>query len=103
MVSSAAMKELRVAVPTSHTTLGELRADIDRELSGMFPPGLLEMRWEDERLVLEGPGANASVTLEDGLLVGSATLGPPASFMGAVIEEKIKEALERVAQTGEHD
>jgi hypothetical protein len=51
------------------------------------------MRWEDERLVLEGPGANASVTLEDGLLVGSATLGPPASFMGAVIEEKIKAAL----------
>lgn len=95
--------ELSIEVPTSRGRLSEVRPDLERELTELLPPGLLESRWEGETLHLSGPGASGTVTLEAGRLVGRARLRPPASLMSSVIEEKITALLRAVAGPGSGD
>ena len=47
-------------------------------------------------LHLSGPGAKGTVVLEDGRLVGRAHLGPPASMMRPIIEQKIRSVMLKV-------
>lgn len=91
------MEEVRVAIPTNRTEMSEIRPDLDEALANLLAPGWLESRWEGDILHLEGPGAEATVHLESGQLIGQARLGPPASLMRSVIEEKVTRLLRRVA------
>ena len=88
---------MKIEVPTEFTSLEEARETIDRGIAEMFPGGMLQSRWDGEALQLTGPGALATVTLEDGRLVARATLQPPASLMRGMIEEKVTDFLRRVA------
>ena len=91
------MSEMKIEVPTEYASLEEARELLDREIGLMFPGGMLQSRWEGETLHLTGPGALATVTLEDGHLVARATLEPPASLMRGMIEEKVAGFLRKVA------
>ena len=62
---------------------------------------MFQSRWEDETLHLTGPGATATVTVEEGNIVGRARLQPPASMMRGLIEEKMTGLLRSVAEDGE--
>jgi hypothetical protein len=46
---------------------------------------------------LSGPGAKATIAFEDGRLIGRAQLGPPASLMRPVIEQKITQVMKKAA------
>lgn len=91
------MSELTVNVPTTKTHMDELRPTIDAALKESFPGGMLKWRWEGDVLHLSGPGASGTIVLEGGSLVGRATLGPPASLMRPVIEQKISHVMKKVA------
>lgn len=91
------MADLVIAVETAKESMAELRPAIDAALHEQFPGGLLGRRWEDDVLHLSGPGAQATITLEGTQLVGRARLGPPASLMRGLIEQKVSAALRRVA------
>lgn len=58
---------------------------------------MLQRRWEGDILRLTGPGAAGTIVLAEGHLIGRADLKPPASLMRALIEQKIRSALEEVA------
>ena len=87
------MSDLVIEVTTDAGSMEELRARIDAALQKEFPGGMLQRKWEGDVLQLSGPGAKGSVVLEPGRLVGRAALGPPASLMRGVIEQKIGSAL----------
>ena len=70
---------------------------LDAALHKQFPGGMLRRRWNGDVLELTGPGAAGSVVLEEGRIVGRATLKPPASLMRPVIEQKIGTALKEAA------
>lgn len=91
------MSELRIEVSTGKSTMAELRPSLDEALRQEFPGGMLQRRWDGDTLHLSGPGARGTITLESGRLVGWAELGPPASMMRGVIEQKVGEALRRAA------
>ncbi len=82
-----------MVIPTDKKSMGEIRAALDIALGAQFPGGMLKREWDGDVLKLSGPGAQGTIVLEDGQLVGRATLGPPASLMQAVINEKISAAL----------
>jgi hypothetical protein len=86
-----------IEIPTELGSMQEARSALEGELDGLFPGGLLERRWEGETLNLTGPGVEATVTMEEGQLVGRADLKPPASFMREMIEDKVVSALRRAA------
>ena len=94
------LEEVRVEVLTDLQTLSEVRQALDEALKSLLP-GLLHTRWEDETLHLSGPGAEGTVTLESGQLVGRARLSPPASLMRSTIEQKITSLLQTVATAGD--
>lgn len=48
-------------------------------------------------LQLSGPGAKGSIVLDGGQIVGRAELGPPASMMRGLIEQKIGTAMREAA------
>jgi hypothetical protein len=56
---------------------------------------MLKWRWEGDVMHLSGPGAKATIVLEEGRLIGRAELGPPASLMRPVIEQKISQAMKK--------
>ena len=91
------MNDLVLEVPTALPTMDELRPSLDAALGEQFPGGMLRRRWEGDVLHLTGPGAEGTVTLDGGRLVGRARLGPPASLMRGVIEQKIGTALKKAA------
>ena len=70
---------------------------LDAALAKEFPGGMLRRNWAGETLELSGPGAKGTITFEDGKLVGRASLGPPASMMRGMIEQKIGTAMRTAA------
>jgi hypothetical protein len=91
------MTELTIEVETSRVLLSELKSALDAALKEAFPGGMLKWSWEGETIVLSGPGAKGTIVLEGGRLVGRASLGPPASLMRPVIEQKVRGAMQKVA------
>jgi hypothetical protein len=91
------MAELLIEVPTAKGSIDQVRPQLDAAFAEQFPGGLLQRRWEGEILHVWGPGAKGTITLEPGKLVGRAELGPPASLMRPLIEQKISTVLKTVA------
>ncbi|HEX2254835.1 MAG TPA: polyhydroxyalkanoic acid system family protein [Thermoanaerobaculia bacterium] len=91
------MSELRIELPTSETEMEALRPRLDAALKKEFPGGMLQRRWDGDVLRLSGPGAEGSIVLEEGRLVGQAELKPPASLMRPMIEQKIAAAMKQAA------
>ena len=91
------MSELTITVETGRGSMEEMRPALDTNLKEEFPGGMLKWRWEGDVMHLWGPGAKATIVLEDGRLVGRAELGPPASLMRPVIEQKITRAMKKAA------
>ncbi len=90
------MSDLVIEIETGKTAMAELRPALDAALAQQFPGGMLQRRWEDGVLHLSGPGAKGTIHFEAGRLVGRAVLGPPASMMRKLIEDKISAALRQV-------
>lgn len=90
------MQELVIEVATVRSTMAELRPILDAALQKEFPGGMLQRRWNGEVLELSGPGAQGTIVLEAGRLVGRATLRPPASLMRALIEQKVGNVLRSI-------
>ena len=97
VVFSGGMSDLSLEVPTTKTGMDEIRAALDAALAKEFPGGMLRRSWAGDVLELSGPGAKGVITFEDGKLVGRATLGPPASMMRGMIEQKIGTAMRTAA------
>jgi hypothetical protein len=93
------MSDLTIEVPTTKSSMEEIRPALDAGLKQEFPGGMLKWRWEGDVMHLSGPGATATIALEGGRLVGKAHLKPPASLMKPVIEKKISEVMKKVALT----
>lgn len=91
------MSELTIEVPTGKTSIEEMRPALDAGLKEAFPGGMLKWSWEGEVLNLSGPGAKGTIALEEGRLVGRARLGPPASMMRPIIEQKISGVMKKAA------
>jgi hypothetical protein len=91
------MSDLTIEVETSRSSMAELRPEIDAGLKQAFPGGMLKWKWEGDVIHLSGPGAKGTIVLEGGRLVGRAQLGPPASLMRPVIEQKIRGVMEKAA------
>lgn len=89
------MSDLTIEVPASARSMEEVRTRLDDLLKQEFPGGMLKWSWEGDVMHLSGPGAKATIALEDGKLVGRAHLGPPASLMRPVIERKITAAMKK--------
>src|ERR1700732_5394229 len=95
------MSDLTIEVVTTRSSMEEMRPAIDAGLKEAFPGGMLKWRWEGEVLHLSGPGAKGTVVLEDGRLIGRAPLGPPASMMRPIIEQKIRGVMLKVVAQSE--
>jgi hypothetical protein len=91
------MSEMVIEVPTEAGSMAQLKAPLDAALGQEFPGGMLQRRWEGEVLHLSGPGAKGTITYQAGALVGTAELGPPASMMRGIIEQKIAKAMKVAA------
>jgi hypothetical protein len=91
------MSDLTIEVETARQSMSEIRPAIDAGLQTEFPGGMLKWRWEGDVLHLSGPGAKGTLVLESGRLVGRAHLGPPASMMRPIIEQKIRSVMQKVA------
>jgi len=91
------MSELTIEVETAKPSMEEIRPVLDAGLKDAFPGGMLKWRWEGEVLHLSGPGARATIIFQEGRLVGRAELGPPASLMRPVIEQKISGVMKKAA------
>ncbi len=90
------MSEVKIEVETKFASIGELRPVLDAALREQFPGGMLQRKWDGDVLRLSGPGAEGSITLEGGKVVGLANLRPPASLMRTMIESKISAALAKL-------
>jgi hypothetical protein len=90
------MSDLTIEVPTGKS-IAELRPVLDSSFKEAFPGGMLKWHWEGDVMHLSGPGAQATIVLEDGRLVGRAHLKPPASLMRPVIEQKITGVMKKAA------
>jgi hypothetical protein len=91
------MSQLTIEVETAKPSMEEIRPALDESLKTAFPGGMLKWRWEGEVMHLSGPGAKATIVLQEGRIVGRAELGPPASLMRPVIEQKISQAMKKAA------
>lgn len=91
------MSDLEISFPTTESSIEDLRPALDAALQKQFPGGLLKRSWDGDVLRLTGPGAEGSIELTDGALVGRASLKPPASLMKAAITEKISAAMKSAA------
>ncbi len=90
------MSQLTIEVATARG-MDDIRPGLDAALKAEFPGGMLKWTWEGEVMHLSGPGAKGTIALEDGRLIGKAELGPPASMMRPVIEQKITKAMQKGA------
>jgi len=91
------MSQLTIEVETQKPSMDEIRAELDAGLKEAFPGGMLKWRWEGDVMHLSGPGAKATIAFEGGRLIGRAELGPPASLMRPVIEQKISQVMKKAA------
>jgi hypothetical protein len=91
------MSDMTIEVETAKPSMEEMRPVLDTGLKEEFPGGMLKWRWEGDVMHLSGPGAQGTIALEDGRLVGRAHLRPPASLMRPVIEQKISSVMKRAA------
>jgi hypothetical protein len=91
------MSDLTIEVETSKASMDDVRPALDAGLKEEFPGGMLKWSWEGEVLHLSGPGAKGTIWIEEGRLVGRAHLGPPASLMRPVIEQKINRVMKKAA------
>jgi hypothetical protein len=91
------MSELTIEVETAKSSMDEIRPALDAGLKEAFPGGMLKWRWEGDVMHLSGPGATATIVYQEGRLVGQARLGPPASLMRPVIEQKISQVMKKAA------
>ncbi|HYH46696.1 MAG TPA: polyhydroxyalkanoic acid system family protein [Thermoanaerobaculia bacterium] len=89
------MSTLTIEVVTARRSMEDIRPALDAALKAEFPGGMLKCSWEGEVMHLSGPGAKGTIVLEDGRLIGKAELGPPASMMRPVIEQKITKAMQK--------
>jgi hypothetical protein len=90
------MSDLFIEVVTVRASMAELRPILDAALQKEFPGGMLQRRWNGEVLELSGPGAQGTIVLEAGRIVGRATLRPPASLMRGMIEQKIGNVMRSI-------
>jgi hypothetical protein len=97
VVAFPRMSALTIEVPTAKSSMEELRPILDAALKEEFPGGLLKWSWAGEVMQLSGAGAKGTIVLEGGQLVGRAELGPPASMMRPVIEQKMSRVLQKAA------
>jgi hypothetical protein len=91
------MSDLTIEVETAKASMEEIRPALDAHLKEAFPGGMLKWSWEGDVMHLSGPGAKATIALEDGRLVGRAHLKPPASMMRPIIEQKISQVMKKAA------
>lgn len=91
------MSDLKIEVETAKASMEEIRPALDAHLKEAFPGGMLKWSWEGDVMHLSGPGAKATIALEDGRLVGRAHLKPPASMMRPIIEQKISQVMKKAA------
>lgn len=91
------MSDLTIEVETVKPTMAEIRPSLDAALKEAFPGGMLKWKWEGDVMHLSGPGAKATIVLENGRLVGRAELKPPASMMRPIIEQKISQVMKNAA------
>jgi hypothetical protein len=91
------MSDLTIEVETAKATMEEIRPALDAGLKDAFPGGMLKWSWEGDVMHLSGPGAKATIALENGQLVGRAHLKPPASMMRPIIEQKISQVMKKAA------
>ena len=91
------MSDMTIEVETAKPSMEEMRAVLDAGLKAEFPGGLLKWRWEGDVMHLSGPGAEGTIELENGRLIGRAHLKPPASLMKPVIEQKISSVMKKAA------
>ena len=91
------MSDLTIEVATTKSSMNEVRPALDAGLKEAFPGGMLKWHWEGDVMHLSGPGAKATIVLENGWLIGQAHLKPPASMMKPVIEQKIASVLKKIA------
>jgi hypothetical protein len=92
------MSEILIETETEKTSMTDCRPALDAALREEFPGGMMRSKWAGDVLELSGPGAKGTITLEGGRLVGRAELGPPASLMRPLIEQKISTLLRKAAQ-----
>jgi hypothetical protein len=91
------MSDLTIEVDTTKSSMEEIRPSLDAGLKEAFPGGMLKWHWEGDVMHLSGPGAQATIVLENDRLVGRAHLKPPASLMKPVIEQKIANVMKKAA------
>lgn len=91
------MSELVIEMATAKGTMAEIRPALDAALHKHFPGGVLQRRWEGDVLHLSGSGAQGTIVLEAGRLVGRAQMGMPASMMRPLIEHKIVSSMREAA------
>ncbi|HEY0553392.1 MAG TPA: polyhydroxyalkanoic acid system family protein [Thermoanaerobaculia bacterium] len=91
------MSDLTIQVDTAKSSMEDIRPALDAGLKEAFPGGMLKWRWEGDVMHLSGPGAAATIALEDGRLVGRAQLKAPAVLMKPVIEQKITGVMKKAA------
>ncbi len=89
------MAEMILEQPTTKSTMDEHREALETALREQFPGGLMRSQWEGDVLQLSGPGAQGTIALDGGRLVGRAELSPPASLMRGLVEEKIQAVLKK--------
>jgi hypothetical protein len=89
------MSDLVIEMQSPFSSMQEARPALDAALAEQFPGGMLQRRWDGDVLRLSGPGAEGSISLNDGHLVGRAELKPPASLMRPIIEQKISAAMKK--------
>ncbi len=97
MVVFAPMSELEIVTPTAKTNMDEIRTPLNAALQQAFPGGMLKWEWDGDICRLQGAGAQGTIALETGQLVGRAQLGMPASMMRPLIEQKITQVMKKVA------
>ena len=91
------MSDLTIQVDTAKSSMEDIRPALDAGLKEAFPGGMLKWRWEGDVMHLSGPGASATIILENGRLVGRAHLKAPAVLMKPVIEQKIAAVMKKAA------
>ena len=91
------MADVVVAVPTGKRSVAELRGPLEKALDRELPSGLFQRRWEGEVLHVWATGASGTIALEDGHLVARARLGPPASLLRTLVEQRMTAALQAVS------
>jgi hypothetical protein len=95
------MSKLSIEVETQATSMDDLRSALDAAFQAQFPGGMMKRQWNGDVLELIGPGATGSIQMQDGLLVGEASLKPPASMMKAMIEQKVGDAMRAAVASGD--